>query len=288
MSAQAARITDGDRLSLTAFLSLAVHALVVLGVGFTWHAREATRPPPMIEVTLAERPQEQAPEDFDYLAQANQEGGGESEERALPEKPRKAIMPGVPEGRQPVDSAPAPSNAPRPRDRQQITGADSAAPAADAPSPQPPQEPVTAALIDANPAVAAASAFSDAYERISARYPSKQRISARTRSHAAAAYMRDWVRKVEDIGNLNYPDEARRRAYTGRLILEVTLRPDGEVNAVKVLRPSPHPILDQAAVRTVKMASPFDRVPEDVLEGNDLLVITRTWQFEEGSRLQTR
>ena len=287
MSTPAARIGDGDRLSLTGFLSVAVHALVVLGVGFTWQTPEAGRPPPMIEVTLADRPQEQTPDDFDYLAQANQDGGGELEERARPEQPQQALMPGLPEGRQALDSAPAPSDAARPDQLREIAGANVAS-AADVPTPEPPREQAAATLINAPTSLAAASALSQAYESVSARYPSKRRISARTRSHAAAAYMREWVDEVERIGNLNYPAEARRRAYTGRLILEVTLRPSGEVHDIKVLRPSPHPILDQAAIRTVKLASPFARVPQEVLEGNDLLVITRTWQFEDGRRVQTR
>lgn len=288
MSARPPRITQGDRLSLTVFLSLAVHALFVLGLGFTWAATEATRPPPMLDITLADRPQDEAPEDHDFLAQANQDGGGESEERERPDQQTTAITPGVPEGRQAMQSAPAPSAAAHPDDRRQVSGADASVASADSPSPEPPPEPTHAEPIDADTAVASAADPAERSQSISARYPSKQRINVRTRSHAAAEYMREWVNRVEQVGNLNYPDEARQRGLAGRVIMEVTLTPDGAVQRVQVLRASDHPALDQAAERIVELAAPFARIPPAVLEDNDLLVITRTWEFDHGARLQTR
>ena len=123
---------------------------------------------------------------------------------------------------------------------------------------------------------------------MSARYPSKRRIDARTKAHDAAEYMRQWVEKVERIGNLNYPEEARRRGLSGSLILEATLRPDGSLVSVRILDSSRHPVLDQAAMRIVHIAAPFAPVPPSVLAGNDLLVITRTWEFIHDKGLTTQ
>lgn len=283
----AARIGPGDRLSLTVFLSLAVHALIVLGIGFSWHLSQANRTPPMIEITLADHPQETAPKDYDYLAQANQDGGGTAEEKQIPDKPQQAITPGVTEGRQAVQSAPAPTPPqPKRQSTPEVSGAAPAKSQRSTPKPEPTPEPSAAELINATRSVAARSEFSVPSESIDARYPTKRRISASTKAHAAAAYMREWIRKVEQIGNLNYPREAARAGLTGRLILEVTLRPDGSIYGVKLLRRSEHAILDEAARRIVRLAGPFSPVPEAVLQGDDLLVVTRTWDFQRGSRLR--
>jgi protein TonB len=120
------------------------------------------------------------------------------------------------------------------------------------------------------------------------REPSKRFLNARTKAHEAAAYMEQWTRKVEGVGNLNYPNEARRRGLSGRLILEVTLQPDGSLEDVRIVQPSRYRILDEAAVRIVKLGEPFAEIPEEVLNGHDQLVITRTWEFIDGQRLNTR
>ena len=288
-AATAPSITSGDRLSLTMFVSLAIHAVVVLGVGFTWALDQSRRPPPMIEITLAERPQEKAPEDHDFLAQANQDGGGESEEAAPPRKPQKALTPGVAEGQAAVNAAPTPTPPPQPRRDPSVRGADRtqlAAPVPESETEEVPR-PSRAELLNDIRQVAAKSEFSEITESISARYPTKRRIDARTKSHAAAAYMRQWVDKVQRVGNLNYPNEARVQNLSGRLILEVTLTPDGRVYGMQVLRPSSHRALDDAARRIVGLAAPFARIPEPVLQGDDLLVITRTWEFTDGSAFRS-
>ncbi|MDX2503919.1 MAG: energy transducer TonB, partial [Gammaproteobacteria bacterium] len=40
---------------------------------------------------------------------------------------------------------------------------------------------------------------------------------------------------------------------------------------------------DDAAKRIVELAAPYAAVPKDVLQGNNRLVITRTWQFTHNS-----
>lgn len=283
-----AAVTAVDRVSLALFLSVAAHALVILGVGFTGPAQTPERRAPMIEVTLADRPQDEAPEDYDFLAQADQDGGGESDTAEVPEKPTESFMPGVPEGAAPLQSAPPPG-AERPRERRDpVAGADDPVAASPEPQPRSSEDSGQPEPVSSERQVAAASELSAVAERISARYPSKRRINARTRAHDAAEYMRQWVSRVERIGNLNYPREVRARNLSGRVIMEVTLRPDGGVHQARVLRSSGEPALDQAARRIVDLAGPFDRVPEEVLQDNDLLIITRTWAFEDGRRFSSR
>lgn len=115
--------------------------------------------------------------------------------------------------------------------------------------------------------------------------PRKKFIGARTSEYRFAMYVDNWRLKIERIGNLNYPDEARRRRLYGSLQLTVGLKPDGEVESVEVNRSSGHKVLDQAAVRIVRLAAPFDRFPDAIRADTDILYITRTWTFARGDQL---
>jgi protein TonB len=85
---------------------------------------------------------------------------------------------------------------------------------------------------------------------------------------------------------VNYPAEARGKLY-GNLRLTVTLRPDGTVAAIDLDRSSGLKVLDNAAFKIVRMASPFAPFPPDIRRDTDLLVITRTWFFGQGNKLWT-
>lgn len=114
--------------------------------------------------------------------------------------------------------------------------------------------------------------------------PRRKAISASTQEYKYASYLDAWRRKVEAIGNLNYPEEARRRKLYGNLILQVGVRADGSLEEVQVLRSSGSTILDEAAVRIVHLAAPFAPFPPDIRRETDFLDITRTWQFLSNNR----
>ena len=100
--------------------------------------------------------------------------------------------------------------------------------------------------------------------------------------------MEAWRAKVERIGNLNYPDEARRRSLSGKLVLDVAIRPDGTLKSVMVKRSSGHPVLDDAAVRIVRLAAPYAAFPSTFKDEIDILHIERTWRFLASNRLAAR
>jgi protein TonB len=91
--------------------------------------------------------------------------------------------------------------------------------------------------------------------------------------------MEAWRAKVERVGNLNYPEAARRKKLSGNLILDVALNNDGSINQITVRRSSGHKVLDDAAIRIVELASPYSPFPDHIREETDILHITRTWQF---------
>ena len=116
--------------------------------------------------------------------------------------------------------------------------------------------------------------------------PRKKFIGANAREYRFAQYEEDWRVKVERIGTLNYPPEARGKHY-GHLRLTVTIRPDGSVESIELDRSSGLKVLDAAAFKIVRMATPFAAFPENIRRDTDLLVITRTWFFGQGDKIWT-
>jgi protein TonB len=116
--------------------------------------------------------------------------------------------------------------------------------------------------------------------------PRKRFIGASTREYRFAQYEEDWRTKIERVGTLNYPAEARGKLY-GTLRLTVTIRPDGSVESIDLDRTSGLKVLDQAAFRIVQLASPFAAFPASIRKDTDLLVITRTWFFAQGDKIWT-
>jgi protein TonB len=141
-----------------------------------------------------------------------------------------------------------------------------------------------AALVRRSLAMASLSAEVDQRLQAYAKRPRQKWISARTREHRYAAYMEAWRAKVERVGNLNYPDEARRRNLSGDLLLDVAIRTDGSVVEISVRRSSGHKVLDDAAARIVRLAAPFAPFPKSIKEETDILHVQRTWRFLTGNR----
>lgn len=104
-------------------------------------------------------------------------------------------------------------------------------------------------------------------------------ISATTRDAVFASYAEDWRRKMERVGNLNYPQDARDKGVYGRLKLRVDIRADGSLIDVRIQRGSGHPELDDAAIRIVRLAAPFAPFPPALARDYDQLAIIRSWNF---------
>jgi protein TonB len=117
--------------------------------------------------------------------------------------------------------------------------------------------------------------------------PHRKFIGARTQEYRFAQYIEDWRVKVERIGNLNYPAQARREQIFGKLTLSVSIRADGSIEKIEVDTPSGHRILDAAAVRIVRLAAPYSPLPPDITRDTDILTITRTWTFTQSDRLES-
>ncbi|MGB0713556.1 MAG: energy transducer TonB, partial [Gammaproteobacteria bacterium] len=149
----------------------------------------------------------------------------------------------------------------------------------------PQTEPRPARALSASTLISQSMALvgSDAFEAPSGRSARSdlrhKHINPSTREPRYAAYMDAWVKKVERIGNLNYPAEARRMRLSGQLVLDVCIRADGSLESMEVLNSSGHPELDQAALEIVRLGAPYAPLPGSIREETDILHITRGWRF---------
>jgi len=115
--------------------------------------------------------------------------------------------------------------------------------------------------------------------------PKRKFVGARTQEYRFAHYVDTWRLKIERIGNLNYPAEAKAQKIYGKLQLTVAIKANGEVETVEINRTSGHRVLDQAAIRIVRLASPFEPFPASIRSDTDILHITRTWTFTRGDQV---
>ncbi|MFY9261791.1 MAG: TonB family protein [Gallionella sp.] len=123
----------------------------------------------------------------------------------------------------------------------------------------------------------------DAYQKL----PRRKFIGARTQEYRFAQYIEDWRIKVERVGNLNYPAQARRDQIFGKLTLSVSILADGTLEKVEIERSSGKSILDAAAVHIVKLAAPYSPLSPDIRKDTDILTITRTWTFTSSDKLES-
>jgi protein TonB len=277
-----------DRLLVALFIASLVHAVLILGLSFEFPKPQ--RVEKSLDIVLVKTPSAQAPDKADYLAPEHQLGSGQGKEKAVP---RTAPAPQQGLGQDlrkpsPVEQKPVPvaKATPKPRLTQAASEKKVAAEAGDDEPVETERPHLDAASLSQQ--IAELTAELNLSQQDQAKQPKVVYINAvSAHKHKAAAYEAAWQQKVERIGNLNYPDEARRKNLSGNLTLAVGLNPDGSVYSIKVLESSGERVLDEAAQRIVRLAAPFAPFPEELKQEADVLVITRTWRFFVGHRMET-
>lgn len=280
----AVQVSAVDRLSFTLFMAVALHGVLLLGITFAPEDPSASAR--TMEITLSRSDDEPAPEDADFLARTSQQGSGTEEEKrelttSQPARSNASEVSPV----QPV--APAVTE-PAPREQQDVVRTEAPSREREAtaePAEQSPEEELPVArrksLMERSLEIASLEARLDEQTRAYAKRPRVTRVTAAsTMASANAWYVQDWVRKVTRVGNLNYPSEARQGGIHGDLRMMVSLRKDGTIKEVAILESSGSRVLDDAAIRIVRMAAPFPPFPEDMREKTDELEIIRTWSFQ--------
>ncbi|MDY7566960.1 energy transducer TonB [Pseudomonas sp. RTC3] len=284
-----AGVRPADRLGFTLMIAALIHVALILGVGFAY-----VKPPDIsktLEITLATFKSEAPPKKADFLAQDNQQGSGTLDKKAIPKTTELAPFQDTkinkvtpPPAAKPVEKQVAPKTAV-------------------ATTAQKTQKTVTKREeIKQEPAVKAAPTFDSSQltseissleaelsneQQLYAKRPKIHRLSAAsTMRDKGAWYKEDWRKKIERIGNLNYPEEARRNQVYGNLRMMVSINRDGSLFEILVLESSGQPLLDQAAQRIVRLAAPFAPFTGDLAD-IDRLEIIRTWRFARGDKLSS-
>jgi len=274
-----------DRLLTTVFLTALFHLIVVLGVTF-----QAAAPPdvgrvPSLDIMLVseELPESRTNDEAQYLSQRTQQGAGNMDKPGISRTPAPGdtaagvtgestgtttlhMLTGRPGGEtallaadaergELVYMADAIETGTAIRSRESMVGAATPLP----------------------------SARNDLDLRLKGPRSRELLVTPSTRASTVAVYLDSWRRKVERIGTLHFPNEARRRHMSGSPVLEVVLRSDGGLAEVWIRRSSGHAELDQAAIGVLKMASPFDPFPASLAAGHDTLRFAYEWQFIGGA-----
>jgi periplasmic protein TonB len=280
--------SSADRFGVTLLFSLIAHGVFALGL--TFELEKSPPRLPSLDVILVQSANQEKPEKADFLAQATNAGGGTAETARRPSEPVSGPIPKAVGGVSPIELE---NGAPRPQtptDAEILTQKSSTFRVqTDTAKPDTPPKPA-AVDRELEQRKMEMAKLAQEIERESEQYakrPKRKYISANTKEYEFAAYMRAWVARIERIGNLNYPDEARRQQLHGQLVLTVGLTRDGRVKSVDVIQSSGHKVLDDAAIRIVHLAEPFPALPEDK-EKIDELYISRTWQFLPGDILRNR
>jgi protein TonB len=287
-----AHVSSGDRFAVMVFIAALLHMFAILGIGFDFSFGEMRPTPLTLDITLVHHRDETPPEKADYLAQANQDGGGNTEEPVRPQGPLSIPSndPTPGDAVATVIAAPPPPPPPPAPLETLVRETPRAPPKPPPPPPLPAEDPLrttAAELIQRSRQMASLAAEIRDNFQVHAQRPRKKQVTARTQEYAYASYLEAWRSKVERIGNLNYPDEAKRRQLSGSLMLQVDLRPDGSILDVVLLRSSGVKILDDAAIRIVRLAAPYAPFPPSIREEVDVLQIIRTWQFMSNNRLSS-
>ncbi len=279
-----------DPLLLALLVALALHSLFILGVSFDISRDQPPPPERTLDITLVQPKIEPEPvEKPDFLAQQTQAGGGEETI-----KERQSSPLGKPEAtpnpKPALELERSGSEQPEPVVKPEIIATQKAPRVEATPPPKPivkakPKTRLSQLLASTQVEIDRLTAELDRRTLSASQRDRRKAVNASTQEYQYASYLESWRRKVEKIGNLNYPDEAKRRKLYGNMLMHVAVRADGSVEKISIRRSSGHKLLDDAAVRIVRMAAPFAPFPPEIRQEVDVLDITRTWQFLDGGTL---
>lgn len=275
--------TTDERLRKTFSAALIFHFVLLIGVSFTLPS--GSSPATSMEVTLAHYKTDQAPEEADFVAQANQLGSGDQAQAIQPTTDQLSPFEGRDQGQMPV-----PQQQPLQADSQTILAS-----AGDRANPQinrqenndPADNRSTPQAQMEDRDIGAIRAELDRLQRAYSKLPRVLRMtSASAKSVDEAAYMHYFEKRVEQVGNVNYPQEARTRRIFGHVQLVVALLANGRIKHIEVSKTSGSRLLDQAAVRSVRLASPYEPFPAELRDRDEIHII-RTWQYQSNNVLTT-
>ncbi len=289
----AAKAASVDVFGLTLFLAIVFHG-ILLAINFTISPPKKTPPADRtLEIMVVHNPNKpKKPEKADFLAQSNQAGGGNQEEKVRPKTalPAPSIQQAPVAEKQPQEKPLEPTPA-KQKPRKVLTQKNPKVkkiltrPRRKPAKPQKRRISAAQLLASTDQEIKRLTAELDRKTQAYAKRPRRKQLTAATQEYKYANYLDAWKRKVERVGNLNYPDEAKRKKLYGNLILHVAVRADGTIKEIHVKKSSGHKLLDDAAIRIVRLSSPFSPFPAEIRKEVQIVDIIRTWQFQSSNKL---
>ena len=278
--------STSDTLLLALFIAVVIHALILLGISFS-----IPQPPKVnkqIEITLASSPVKKAPKKANYLAQDHQIGAGNDTYKPAPPK-QKLPSQGASHKKPPSQYKRQVTSRQKTKKKlitqkhakQHIVTTKKQSTIAVTPRPR-----------------LSAEALQNQIAQLGAKIRHSQQSSELTKikfvnsvsthKYIAAQYVSDWEQKIERVGNLNYPEVARKKGFSGTLTTDVGIYPNGSIYSIRITRSSGIKALDDAAIRIIRLSAPFATLPQQILQELDVLVITRVWRFSDETGVTTR
>ena len=270
-------------------VSVLVH-IIVLTIHFSpFDLKSRNDKGPPLEVALVNAKTVAKPTKADILAQANLDGGGNTDENRRAKTPLPVLPKQAPDQQVSVATQRVEALEKQTRELMTQLAKQSIPQTMQAPTEVKDKTDLPSAnelmqrTLEAMRLEAQIAKDMEAYQK----RPKRRFIGARAEEYRFARYVEDWRLKIERVGNLNYPEAARQQRLYGSLLLTVSIRADGSVEKVDINRTSGSRILDAAAVRIVQMSGPFAAFPPDIKRDTDILHITRTWTFTKADSLES-
>jgi len=280
------KISTTDKNVLTFTLSALFITALVLGIVFTLEDTNENDSLPSLDVILSKQKSLMAPEKADYLAKNDQIGGGESEKNVRPQNIQSGVAVDE-QGSHLIEQVENIPNLTKVSNTELLTTQESnikVQSAKTAPDISNQTNTDNEKLTRDQKLAKLENNISERKEAYAKR-PKSKYISASTKSFEFADYMQTWVKKIERVSNLNYPDEARKRGFVGTLIMTVGINSEGTIKEIKIIKSSGYKSIDDAAEHLVQLSGPFESIPRTKSQV-DILYITRTWQFLPGNKLK--
>lgn len=283
-----------DRFSITLFIAISVHLMAITLVNFDFFPSQ-TAPRKTLEVTLVQH-KSTAPKEADFIAQANQQASGTElqKQKLTTTETAQFRADQIQDITPPVQ--PQLASAEPIEDQRLISSKNQSDVFRVLEEPEQQNKTLEEQFLGETQVpsrlssdIATLEALLDQQRQAYAKRPRIRRLtSVSAKSAIDAKYLDDWRRKIERVGNIHYPSEAKQRQLYGQLRLAVSLTPNGYVKDIEVLHSSGFRVLDDAAMRIVRLAEPFNTFPPELKKEVDQLEIIRTWQFVPGNRLRSQ
>ena len=283
------KITDNDRLGMTFFLAALLHGILILGITFTLLPDNEEKAAPTLDIILVQTQNPSEAKDAKYLAQISQQGGGNSEKKSRP----RDLFTAPSLAKEPGQALQTQQQASREKQAEKVSmlHQDQSSYSIETQEKQTNPDDTTVKQQQSTSKNTKTARLVQEISNIiehQIERPKVKYMNSSTKEFLPARYMREWINRVERIGNLNYPDQARRNRLSGTLIMDVTISADGKLMNIDLRQSSGHKILDDAAMRIVRLAAPYSAFPDKLKKEADVIHITRSWEFMSNSQFKTQ